>query len=281
MTDALLTQDPITTFRKEGAVVIKGYYDREREVVPIQRAIYEIIGLVMKRHGLDIARPPFTPACFDAGYMALIAHNRAYGGEVYDLAKEIPAFLRLVCSTHSESVFAQLRNTDLIGIGGGSYGVRIDVPQEEKFRSHWHQEYMFQPQSIDGLVLWTPLVAVTPELGPVQYCKGSHLDGLQTYTRGQQAKSGAYQISIHQDQEVVAAYPILAPLTEPGDVILMDYLTIHQSGYNVADRARWSIQSRLFNFRHPSGLKTGWKASVTNGTDVESIFSDNYIKGSA
>jgi hypothetical protein len=278
MAHTSLTPEQVASFQRAGVLIIKNHYDVTHEIAPIQKAIYEIIGLVAMRHGVELDRPPFTPEGFDAGFMALIAVNRSYGGEVYDIVKQIPAFLRLVSAPQNEAVFSELRKTDFAGIGAGSYGIRIDVPNEEKFRSLWHQEYLYQPQSIDGLVMWAPLVRMTPDLGPVSYCEASHLDGLRLYERGNQGKTGAYQIAIHDADKVAAGYRQRSPLTEPGDVILMDYLMIHQSGYNISSSPRWSMQSRYFNFRDPSGLKTGWKSSITTGTDVEAIFPENFVK---
>lgn len=51
---------------------------------------------MIKEYALDIDRPAFSPDQIDAGYQQLIAADRAYGGEVYDAVKQIPAFMRLV-----------------------------------------------------------------------------------------------------------------------------------------------------------------------------------------
>ena len=270
-------------FNRNGVMVIHGFYDVEHDILPIQQAIYEIIGLVMARHGVQASRPPFKPDHFYAGYRELIAVNRAYGGEVYDLVKQIPAFLRLISSPRGESLFRQLRGTDLPGIGAASYGIRIDNPGEDRFRSHWHQEYLFQPQSVDGIVMWTPLLPIEENMGPVSVCIGSHKDGLRKCSRSAaySDKSGAYKIGIVDDEQVAAGYAKASPLTRPGDLIVLDYLTIHQSGYNTSDKSRWSVQSRFFNYRHPSGMQVGWKASVTAGTDIEEIFADYFVKDPA
>lgn len=267
-------------FFQDGVLIVKQFYDVDLEILPIQRAIYEIIGLVMQRHGIERARPPFTGDNFDVDYALLLAEDRRYGGEVYDLVKQIPAFLRLISSARSEQLFRELRGTDLAGIGAASYGIRIDNPFEEQFRSQWHQEFLFQPQSMDGVVMWTPLVPILPEMGPVIVCTGSHKDGLCTYskTKPYEQKAGAYKIGILNDEQVAARYQQIAPLTEPGDLIVMDYLTIHQSGFNVSGRSRWSIQSRFFNFREPTGMRIGWKPSVTAGTDIEAIFPDVFVE---
>ena len=247
--------------------------------MPIQRDIYEIIGLVAQRHGLKISRHDFSPESFDEGYYALLAHDRRYAGEVYDLTKQIPSFLRLISNQRSETLFRELRNTEHAGIGAASYGIRIDNPNEDKFRSHWHQEFLFQPQSIDGIVFWTPLTPVLADMGPVVILPKSQKDGLCVYSKGTTYanKQGAYQIGIHDEDAIVSRYQRIAPLTEPGDLLLMDFLTIHGSGENRSERSRWSIQSRFFNYRDPVGMQLGWKASITAGTEVETLFPDNFM----
>jgi len=134
---------------------------------------------------------------------------------------------------------------------------------------------------MDGLVLWTPLVPIMKDMGPVVVCKGAHRDGLQRVSkRGNYAnKAGAYKIGIVDDEKVAGRYEQIAPLTTPGDLIVMDFLTIHQLGFNVSDRSRWSVQSRFFNFREPNGMKIGWKPSVTAGTAIEKIFSEYFEEG--
>jgi hypothetical protein len=274
MSSSELRDEQRRDFLDEGMLVIRNFFDLESEIRPIQRGIYEVIGLVAQRHGVDIDRELFAGDNFDSGYLELIANRRDLGGEVYDLVKQIPAFLRLVASVRTEKLFRSLRNTDVPGIGTASYGIRIDNPFEEKFRSQWHQEFLFQPQSLDGIVFWTPLVPVTDPLGPVVICRKSHRDGLCVYNKGKAyaEKTGAYRIGIDDEEQVVSRYPKVAPLSSPGDLILMDFLTIHQSGFNVSQRSRWSIQYRLFNYRDETGMRIGWKASVTAGSDVERIF---------
>jgi len=280
MSGIKLNEAQISEFHTNGVLVIRNFFNIESEIVPIQRSIYEIIGLVMDRHGLEIPRKSFEPQWFDDGYLELLKVDRSFGAEIYDVVKQIPAFLRLISSSRLDMLFSQLRETDLTGIGTGSYGIRIDNPREEMYRSHWHQEFLAQPQSMDGIVMWTPLVEIKENMGPVIVCVGSHKDGLRQVSKPRKFafKKGAFKIGIVNDEDIVNNYEQIAPLTVPGDLLLMDYLTIHQSGHNVSKRSRWTSQSRFFNFRDPDGMKIGWKASVTNGTDIESIFNKYFIK---
>ena len=276
----LISDQHRSDFANDGVLVIKGFYDLEKDIIPIQRGIHAIIGLLIRKYDLPIEQTEFTPDTFDSGYNQMVQLNRSYGSEVYDAVKQIPAFLRLICSERSEAAYSQLRDVDLAGIGKASYGIRIDHPFEDRFRSQWHQEFLFQPQSIDGVVMWTPLVPVKADMGPVIVCPGSHKDGLRKCKkRGQyDDKAGAYKIGLYDEEAVIASYQQVAPLTEPGDLIIMDYLILHQSGVNTSQRSRWSIQSRFFNFRDPTGIRIGWKPSVTIGTDIEDIFSEYFCE---
>lgn len=279
---ALITDEQKALFHSQGYVIVPGFYDLEGEIYPVLEGIHGVIDRVARRHGVPVHESAFTPESFDANYDILLKADRAYAGEVYDLVKQIPAFLRLICNQRAEDLFREIRGACMPGIGAASYGIRIDNPNEDKFRSHWHQEFMFQPQSIDGIVFWTPLLPITPDLGPVIVLPKSHADGLCVYARtaNYADKQGAYQIGIHDEDRVVGKHQQIAPLTKPGDLLLMDFLTIHSSGVNRSHRARWSVQNRFFNFDDAVGYKIGWKPSVTVGTRVEDVFPDHFVDAS-
>jgi hypothetical protein len=276
----VISSEKKQSFRQNGYLVLPDFFDVASDIEPILRNIYQIIGLVAQRHGYTLERDDFTCETFDSGYNELVLSDRNLGAEIYDLVKQIPAFLRLICHPKADEVFREVRKTEFSGIGAASYGIRIDNPNEDKFRSHWHQEFLFQPQSLDGIVFWTPLLPITEELGPVIVLEESHKDGLCQYSKGTTyaEKEGAYQIGIYDEDSIVEKYEHVAPLLKPGDLLLMDFLTIHGSGFNRSSRSRWSVQNRFFNFSDPVGMKVGWKASVTAGTDVEAVFPQNFVE---
>ena len=269
-----LTDEQLEDFNRDGVVVMKGFYDLAADIIPIQKGIYEIIGLVINKYGLAIERPPFTSSNFDAGYQDIIAANRAYGGEIYDAVKQIPAFVRHVGSRRHENIFRELRPGSVPAVAGGGYGIRIDNPGEECFRANWHQEYPAQLRSLDGVVYWSPLVNITPELGPVEFCLASHSDGpvpVLTHDPRNRDKTGAYSLTLENEDELLKRYEHVAPLTEPGDLVIIDFLVLHASGKNCANRSRWSMQFRYFNFNEPTGINHGWKGSYAAGIDFRDI----------
>ena len=274
MTTSILTELQIESFSKEGYLILPNFYLGDEEIIPIQKAIYDIIGIVAIKYGIKIERQPFTPETFDEGYLEVIKVNRNYGGEIYDAVKQIPAFIRLVSSNKSEAIFQALRPNSFPGIAAAGYGLRINNPYEDKYRANWHQEYPSQLRSLDGLVFWSPLIKVTHELGPVLICPGSHIEGsVPVYTQDfrNKEKQGAYSLVLQDEATLIAKYKQIAPLSNPNDLIVMDFLLLHASGYNVSQRALWSMQFRYFNFLETTGISHGWKGGFASGIDFRTV----------
>lgn len=260
-------------FSRDGYVIIPGFYNYERQILPILEGIRQIIAAVSKKYNISLSEHSIEYT-MNTGFMELIKHNRKWGGEVYDAVKQIPAFMGLVSDARNASIFSQLRAGALPGLAAGGYGIRIDVPSEEKYRAPWHQEFPAQLRSIDGVVFWSPLVPIYSDLGPVEICVGSHNEGLVPVYRddGGIGKAGAYALRLDQENNRIARYEHVSPLSSPGDLILMDFLTLHQSGLNKAKFPRWSMQFRYFNFNDPIGIKIGWKGSFADGVEFSELF---------
>ncbi|MFN5661601.1 MAG: phytanoyl-CoA dioxygenase family protein [Planctomyces sp.] len=268
-------------FHRDGVVVIPGLYDVAEYIDPIIRYNHSIIGLVIRRHGLAIKQEPFGRETFDSGYAELIKHDRKVGGEVYDAVKQIPAFMRVVSFPKHDDVFRAIRPGSQPAIASGGYGIRIDNPGEDKFRANWHQDYPSQLRSPDGLVFWSPLRRVTPELGPVEFCLGSHKDGMvPVHLRDPRNpdKTGAYAVTLKDEEKLLTRYPHAAPLSSPGDLVVLDYAVLHASGRNVSNRSRWSMQLRYFNFASPEGMRIGWKGCFAAGVELKAVHPELVIE---
>jgi hypothetical protein len=200
----------------------------------------------------------------------LIATNRAYGPEAYDAIEQIPAFIRLVDHPAHEQLFRELRSGSMPAVAAGGYGIRIDNPNEDKFRANWYQEYPAQLRSLDGVVYWSPLVSVTEEMGPMEFCPDSQVEGpIPVFTRDKNhpEKAGAYSLTLKDEENLLKKYLHVNPLTIPGDLVIVDFLVLHASGHNRSKRSRWSMQFRYFNFMEPTGWSHGWKDSYAAGVD--------------
>lgn len=181
--------------------------------------------------------------------------------------------MRIVSHPYHDQLFTELRPSCLPGVAGG-YGIRIDNPHEDRFRANWHQEYPAQLRSLDGLVFWSPLVPVTEDMGPVIFCPGSQVEGLipvYTQTPNAPEKSCAYSLTLKDEENLLRKYSRISPLTSPGDLVLIDFLVLHASGYNRSKRSRWTMQLRYFNFKDFTGQSHGWRGSFAAGIDFRTI----------
>lgn len=258
-------------FEKTGYLVIKNFYDYETEIKPIQVGISEIIEQISTMKSIPIPSNEHQ-SCMTASMMDLVRIDRKLGASVYDAAKQIPEFLKLVSNLKNKQLFMDIFFNSKPGIAAGGYGVRMDFPNEDKFRTFWHQEFPAQLRSSRGLVFWTPLLPVTKKMGPVQICPGSHARGyLDVVNDTTDGKSGAYSLRLKDEQKIVSQYDPVSPLTEPGDLILMDYYLLHQSGKNISTVPRWSIQFRYFDFNNEFGRKTDWEGSFAAGVDFQEV----------
>ena len=272
MANLLLKAEQIEQFERDGVLVLRSAYDQS-DIMAVQKGIYDIIGRVMHQHNLPYTRRPFSAESFDDGFNAMIQYNRALGARVYDAVKQIPAFFRLLSHPMHEQLMQQLRPGSQPGIAAGGYGIRIDNPNEDQFRAQWHQEYPAQLRSLNGLVFWSSLVPIDDALGPVVFCPGSHKEGPLPVNIGSSdaERRGAYNLMLHNEADYIAKYPHIAPLSEPGDLVIIDFLILHASGHNRSERSRWTMQFRYFDFSEPTGMAHGWKGSFAAGVDFRLI----------
>lgn len=280
MSKSFLTPLQIDQFRRDGVLVIKNFY-RIEDIRAVQQGIYDIIGRTIRRHGFNDERDDFCGDNFDVGFRDLISLNRRWGGEIYDAVKQIPAFLRLVSLIDHERLFCELRTGATPGVAAGGYGIRIDNPYEDRYRALWHQEYPAQLRSLDGLVFWSPLVPITPQIGPISVCIGSHNEGpLPVFSNDPEGSGrvGAYSLRIVNESRYLARYPKIEPLTEPTDLMVLDFLVLHASGHNTSDRSRWSMQFRYFNFADPTGSAHGWRGSYASGVDFRDVHPELFVE---
>ena len=112
---------------------------------------------------------------------------------------------------------------------------------------------------------------ITNEIGPVEACLKSHKEGvfkLRANDPDNPDKYGAYGMVMAEEEKVIASYQHVLPLTDPGDLILLDWFVLHRSTFNNTTRPRWAMQLRYFDFEEPTGVKFGWPGGVVVGNDV-------------
>jgi len=268
--------DAVATFARDGFLLARGWLDVERDIVPLQRDLGRLIARAAAACGTKYNLPA-DPAEFDRDYLELVGSFPDVAPIVYDMAKNLVSFQRLIVSERLSEVFAQLRDTDLYGSAPGACGVRIDRPGVTRHLSPWHQEFPYQIRSLDGLTFWIPLVPITAEMGPVAVAPGSHRDGICRIvdlagTGDDDLRRGAFEnLRVEGEAMIEQRYVVVQPKSIPGDLLLIDNLTLHASGDNAGTRARWSAQIRYFNFHDRYGTHVRWSGGVKHGKTLAQV----------
>ncbi len=118
---------------------------------------------------------------------------------------------------------------------------------------------------------------MTKSLGPVDVCPGSHKEGILKASMGKGSTNSAYSLELINEEYYVNKYEVISPLLKIGDLIIIDWLTLHRSGKNISDRSRWTMQMRYFNFNNEQAIKLGWCGSYAAGIDVSKIHPDYIV----
>lgn len=267
----MISQKDIEQFKNEGFLYIPSFYNLETEILPIQKDIYQLIHILIKEHNLSIIQEPFSSQSFDSGLEELLRNYRPLVSQIYDAVKKIPSYVRLACLQKNEEVARILLNSKFVGFANRGYGIRMDNPFEDMFLTQWHQDYVSQLCAKNGVVLWSPLRDVTSDMGPVEFCPGSHRDGIFKVLRD---GDGSYGLKIKNEEQIVRKYDSLVPEVKVGDMVIIDYLLLHRSTPNRSKHTRWAMISRYFDFLDPIGISYGWKGGLQEGNSFEKIHPD-------
>jgi Phytanoyl-CoA dioxygenase (PhyH) len=261
-------QEEARFFFEHGYLYVSQFYDVEREVEPIRKDIYALIGLIAASHGVSLRRPSYNAREFDYGLQYLIAQQRPLVGILYDAVKKLPNYIRLAASEKHDVYGRVLLETSFVGFANRGYGIRMDNPHEAEYSTQLHQDYISQLCSQSAIVTWSPLRDVTQDLGPVKFYPGSHRSGVFPIVKAGQGSRG---LMIADEEKIAASYQGVAPDVLVGDCLMLHFLTLHESGQNKSDVTRWSMLSRYFDFHHATGVAIGWKGGLQEGNSFEAV----------
>jgi ectoine hydroxylase-related dioxygenase (phytanoyl-CoA dioxygenase family) len=139
--------------------------------------------------------------------------------------------------------------------------LRVDPPFDHERDFAWHQDYPYNMISNPAVTVWIPLTRVDASMGLMEYVPGSHNALVPVmHDAGYQNAPGSGNARLLfslAEENVKGAKSI--PVMEPGDVAAFHCLTLHRSGKNVSDRARWVLNFRYGNAADAQLVERGWK----------------------
>ena len=122
--------------------------------------------------------------------------------------------------------------------------------ESQYYKTPTHQDYPSMLSSSDSVVVWIPLINVTPENGAVVFYPETHKLGPLTTSLG---TSGFAEVNI--DTEI---YKPIQPSLQIGDIAIFSTLLAHNSGDILNDDIRWSCHFRYTNLNDKDFVERGF-----------------------
>lgn len=266
-------------YSEHGWILLKGLFDRARDLTPIHRVINRLIGLKLQHLGLGKAPVEPEDTIQQAEFMRIAGRDRERAGEIYRACRHLLPLHVLSVRTELIELAAKLMGTRWINYIPYT-AMRIDIPGEEKYLFPWHQDYPYTQGSVDGVIVWSSLFDVPLGGGHLRLIPGSHRRGVQKVRLvdpDNRNRNGARTIAI-DGAERLDAEPFVECPVEAGDALVFHTLLLHRSTASNAKEARWTMQLRYANFDNADAVLRGWPGGMIEGAGFEANHPE-YIAG--
>jgi ectoine hydroxylase-related dioxygenase (phytanoyl-CoA dioxygenase family) len=266
-----------THYAKHGFAAARGLLPKES----VTALLSDIDRVLCLQSGDKVSSPQRLETEIHEKLIRLATVDRPRLGSVYDAIRKLTSFWALLGHPSLTTTAAELLGSPLVALAFRGAGIRLDLPNEDRWRSEWHQEYHSQISSPRGLVAWFSLVPTTLEMGPVEVLDGSHAEGLLPVQCGDplnRSKDYTQTFRIPEPDRFLKKYERTRFTTEPGDLLFLDFFTVHCSGFNRSDRVRVSCQARYFDMTHPTAVDHRWVGGWQDGGDFTKLHPDKVIR---
>ncbi len=274
----MLSSRQLAEFERDGFVVVRGLLDpgRCRDLLCAMDRL-----LCAKWPRLKPSTAADVEAELHDKIREVAAFDRKGLGRYYDAVRKIADVWTMTTDPRMTSVVGELLRSDAVGLAFRGCGIRLDLPNEDRWRSHWHQEYHSQMSSPNAVTAWCSLVPVTQSMGPVELLGGSHREGLLPVTCGDPMNASrdyTATFRMPQIEALTAKYPSASVETGMGDVVFLHFFTVHQSGFNRDERrSRVTAQLRFFDMMHETSIAHDWVGGWQDGGDFRALHPDRVV----
>jgi ectoine hydroxylase-related dioxygenase (phytanoyl-CoA dioxygenase family) len=251
-------KDATDIFREHGVAVVRGAIETEL-LSSFRQELHELIDVRMETLGR-----PKTHADLDRAYLALKAVNPALSRELVIAARETLGFYRVLTSPLLTRLVTLALESQALQIVHDCCMMRIDGRDDGR-EFDWHYDFAYNAMSEHAITCWIPVTQTDGEMGCMRVVPGSHRTIRKVRLMRELTNApfaGPRKIQLHApDIEAFERSAIELPSVGPGDVILLHALTLHRSGANETDRARWVVNPRFSDIHDRKVVARGWKVS--------------------
>lgn len=253
-------------FERDGYTVLRGRLAGDPTYRAVSREV-ERIGRL------------FDPAfAFERAAVSIAAMEREQRGAFYRSLRYLSSVTQMACHPQLLALSRELGLAEPAVMH--SYNLRMDLPQEDEFLFHWHQDSTYLLGSANALTYWIPLVPVSrATVGSIAVIPGSQRAGIRAYRTSFDAAGGPpawrslspKDVHLHRDPDPAEAVDIVA---EPGDIVVFSQLLLHASLPNRGAAARWTVQVRHADLAEPGFIAAGYPMG-----DTTNIVHHDYLPG--
>jgi hypothetical protein len=274
----MLSLEQLASFRRDGYLLVPGLVPHDVRLDALV-AIDQLICAkwpAFRRSTRGAVAEDVQSKIFELGQA-----DRRVLARVYDAIRKIAPFWSMAGGEALTQTSRELLASETVGVAFRGCGIRLDLPDEDRWRSAWHQEYHSQMSSLRAVTAWFGLVPVTSRMGPVEILTGSQAEGLlpvRCLDPMNTKKNYTETFVMPGLEDLLRRYPRASFETEPGDVLFLDFFTLHQSGYNRDSfRSRITCQVRYFDMLDESAIAHDWVGGWQEGGDFRALHPDKVI----
>lgn len=259
-------------FEENGYVIIKNFFSK-KTILDAKKEIYFCSKALMKKKD----KIKFNAKNFDFFIKQSLKKNPKFSSKFYDISKKFLSMHGFVFNQKIILLAKYLLKTNNVGILNRAYGYRMDKPNDKKFLTQLHQDYIQNLGSPEGLVFYNSLKNVKNINGPVIIYEGSHKLGLLSakISKNKISKSRSYILNISKSH--LKKFKKVKLLIKEGDLAVFDFLLLHHSSFNYSNEIRWSMVSRFFSFDSPIGKQKMFPGGLQESNKFEDIHPEKAI----
>jgi ectoine hydroxylase-related dioxygenase (phytanoyl-CoA dioxygenase family) len=259
-------------FEENGYVIIKNFFSK-KIISNAKKEIYFCSKALMNKKN----KTKFSAKNFDFFIKQSLKINPKFSSKFYDISKKFLSMHDFVFNQKTILLAKFLLKTKNIGILNRAYGYRMDKPNDRKFLTQLHQDYIQNLGSPEGLVFYNSLKNVKNVNGPVIIYEGSHKLGLLNtkISKSKFSKSRSYILDISNSN--LKKFKKVKLLIKEGDLAVFDFLLLHHSSFNHSKEIRWSMVSRFFSFDSQTGKQKMFPGGLQESNKFEDIHPEKTI----
>ena len=241
--------------KNKGYTIVKNYF-RINQINLIKKDFFILSKKLFDYHVKD-KRVNFKikKDGFDS-YINYCYKKNNFNSRFYEVVKKLPSFLNLIFSKKNFSLLNNIDKNAKWGMLNKAFGFRFDYPRNNIFTTQLHQDYTSNLGSSSGFVFISSLSKISKNDGAIKVYPGTHKLGLQKIKMSKNIKlRKTRRVLLADEKEIKKKFKFNYVFMNPGDLLIIDFLTLHESSQNKSKRTRITFISRYIDFFSGTGTE--------------------------